>query len=237
VARNFGLGRNQRFLVGMEAEYRGLVDGIDPGYLHCFLHSGLAPGYIGWIAPAPAVTQLGLATQRHARPSLGDLHRHVAPLAQFSPENIVERRSGLIPCGGLVHPFAAPGVLLIGDAAGCTSPLTAGGIQLAFRLGRRAGQLIADHLTRGGLEPATVIARQLPRFAAKLWLRRVLETAPPDFVWNALIATATLREMAHRLYFHARAAPSEAQAVSPPAPQPKSPGREPARQARRQARN
>src|SRR3954454_8882934 len=42
VAKCFGLGRNERFLVGVEAEFEGL-DEVDPRFLHCFIDRNLAP--------------------------------------------------------------------------------------------------------------------------------------------------------------------------------------------------
>ena len=42
VAAEFGLGRNRKFLLGVEAEYE-CVTGVDPERLHCFLDSELAP--------------------------------------------------------------------------------------------------------------------------------------------------------------------------------------------------
>ncbi len=54
VARHFNLGRNERFLTGLELEYEGLAS-ADPRFLHCFLDSRLAPGYLGWVAAGPRV--------------------------------------------------------------------------------------------------------------------------------------------------------------------------------------
>ena len=50
---------------------------------------------------------------------------------------ILSRRGGPIPCSGIVRPLATEQVMLIGDAAGMVSPLTAGGIHNALRFGRR----------------------------------------------------------------------------------------------------
>ena len=75
----------------------------------------------------------------------------------FSRARMVERRAGRIPAGGLVRPWSAPGVLLVGDAAGMVSPATGGGIRLAFQFGRRAAQTIADHLLHLGPAPETVL--------------------------------------------------------------------------------
>jgi digeranylgeranylglycerophospholipid reductase len=50
VARAFDLGRNSNFLTGLEVEYEE-VAGVDPRFLHCFVDTRLAPGYLAWIAP------------------------------------------------------------------------------------------------------------------------------------------------------------------------------------------
>jgi flavin-dependent dehydrogenase len=103
-----------------------------------------------------------------------------------------------------VSPFAAQGVLLIGDAAGHVSPLTGGGIRLAFRYGRRAAQLIADHLLRQGPPPEQVLAREMPSFRKKLALRAVMDLGPPNWFYDILIGTAPMRWFARQVYFHRR---------------------------------
>ena len=117
---------------------------------------------------------------------------------------VVGRRSGLIPCGGPLRTIAAPGVLLIGDAAGWVSPMTGGGIRLAFKFGRRAASLIADHLMCGGPAPETVLAREVPTFRAKRMLRKALDLAPPNFLIDMALGLAPARRLAERLYFHSR---------------------------------
>ncbi|MEZ5775191.1 MAG: NAD(P)/FAD-dependent oxidoreductase [Hyphomicrobiaceae bacterium] len=203
VAEIFGLGRNRTFLVGVEAEYEGL-EGVDPRFLHCFIDSHLAPGYLAWVAPGPTVTQVGLATNGSVRPDLAAFHRRTAHLFGHDRARIVERRAGRIPAGGLVSPIGAPGVLLIGDAAGMVSPMTGGGIRLAFHYGRRAGQLVADHLQDLGPPPERVLAGELPRFAVKRLMRWALDLRPPNAALDLLIGTAPMRALARRVYFHRR---------------------------------
>ncbi len=169
VARCFGLGRNRRFLVGVEVELdlsraHGLVGeptsapdqvggrlppehapaGPDARFLHCFIDSRLAPGYLAWVAPSPQATQVGLAVSDGRRPDLAAFLARTEPLFGFAGARVIERRAGRIPAGGTVEPWSAPGVLLVGDAAGMVSPATGGGIRLAFQFGRRAAQAIAD---------------------------------------------------------------------------------------------
>ncbi len=164
VARHFGLGLNKRFLTGIEVEYDGL-ERADPRFLHCFLDSRLAPGYLAWVAPGPSVFHAGLAAGPGRRPHLRAFLRKTESIFGFGGAQLVGRRMGRIPCGGLVKPWAMEGVTLIGDAAGMVSPATGGGIGFAFRYGRRAAQLVADHLLHLGPAPDVALAKELPRFA------------------------------------------------------------------------
>ncbi|MGI9406756.1 MAG: NAD(P)/FAD-dependent oxidoreductase [Hyphomicrobiaceae bacterium] len=206
VAQAFGLGRNTKFLVGLENEYDGL-DNVDPRFLHCFADSQLAPGYLGWVAPGPRVTQVGLAVHYKAKADLDAFTAATDHIFDYGSGEIREKRSGRIPCGGVVSPFAAPNVLLIGDAAGLVSPMTGGGIRLAFHFAKRAAHLVADHIHHMGPAPEAVLSREIPRFAIKGLLRKALDLAPPNALINACLGTPPARAIAQRLYFHKRRAP------------------------------
>ncbi len=203
VAEAFGLSTNRRFLTGLEVELEP-DDTIDPRFLHCFADSSMAPGYIGWAAPGPDIIQLGLAVGHGRRPDLAGFMAKTEATFGWSRLKIVGRRSGLIPCGGPLPRIAAPGVLLIGDAAGWVSPMTGGGIRLAFKFGRRAAALVADHLMNGGPAPHHALAREVPAFRAKRLMRAALDLAPPNALINAGLGLAPMRRVAEHLYFHRR---------------------------------
>jgi geranylgeranyl reductase family protein len=203
VAQAFGLASNRKFLTGIEIELEP-SDNVDPRFLHCFIDSRLAPGYIAWAAPGPDAIQIGLAVRHGDRPDLAGFLAHTEARFGWSGMKVVGRRSGLIPCGGPLSRIAAPGVMLIGDAAGWVSPMTGGGIQLAFQYGRRAASLIADHLMCRGPAPEIALAHEVPRFRAKRLLRRALDLAPPNLLVDLALATAPMRRIAERLYFHSR---------------------------------
>jgi hypothetical protein len=95
-------------------------------------------------------------------------------------------------------------VLLIGDAAGMVSPMTGGGIRLAFHFGRRAAQTVADHLLHLGPPPEVALAPELPQFGLKLLLRRGLELAPPNWLLDLGLGTPLAHMIAQRVYFHRR---------------------------------
>jgi digeranylgeranylglycerophospholipid reductase len=205
VAKCFGLGCNERCLVGVEAEYE-MLDAVDPRFLHCFIDRNVAPGYLAWVAPGPQVMQVGLATTGRHRPNLSAFLARTEPMFRFSRVRAIERRAGCIPAGGLVRPWSARGVLLVGDAAGMVSPATGGGIRLAFQFARRAAHAIADHLLHLGPDPETVLARELPRFGLKRLMRAGLDLAPPNLLLNTGIATPLMRWLATHIYFHSRGA-------------------------------
>lgn len=204
VARAFGLSENRRFLTGLEVELDG--DTLDPRFLHCFVDSRLAPGYIAWAAPGPDAIQLGLAVRHGDRPDLAAFIERTEPQFGWSRMKVKARRSGLIPCGGLLKKTAASGVLLIGDAAGWVSPMTGGGIRLALRYGRRAAALVADHLTGRGPSPETALSCELPRFGVKRLARLALDRAPPNAIVNWALSMPTARRLAEKVYFHRRGA-------------------------------
>jgi flavin-dependent dehydrogenase len=194
--------------VGLEAEFSG-VEGVDARLLHTFLDRALAPGYIGWVAAGVGVTQVGIAARRADRPEFDAFLQRARGLFDFSNATLVERRSGVIPVGGVVRPAAQGRVLLIGDAAGTVSPLTAGGIFTALDFGTRAADAIADRLAGTGPDPA-LLPRQYPKYRAKRWLRRVLDLGPPNWLVNLLIGTRPMQALARVVYFHSKGLGSKA---------------------------
>lgn len=204
VARAFGLGRNVEFLVGLEAEVMGLR-GLDPDRLHCFLDAMMIPGYIGWaFIGTGGIAQVGLACRRPARPDLAAFMAKLGRVCDIGDAKVVGRRSGLIPVGGRVTPFGGERVLLVGDAAGIVSPLTAGGIHTALDSGWRAGHAVADHLLDGAPAPQLALAAAYPKFRWKRRLRQLFDLGLPNWLIDAGLRTPPLRALAQNIYFHNR---------------------------------
>jgi flavin-dependent dehydrogenase len=108
----------------------------------------------------------------------------------------------LIPCGGVVRPVAASRVLLVGDAAGMVSPVTAGGIHTALKHGLAAGNAVADFLHGKADDPCGAFVRSYPTFRLKRLLRWGFDRFQADFVFNWLLATRPMRAAAGLVYFH-----------------------------------
>lgn len=220
VAQVFGLGRNREFLIGLETEYEETPT-VDPDYLHCFIDSKRAPGYLGWVVPGAGMTQVGLAVSdapfgAARKPDYQAFLKSIDNRFALWNCEVLRKRSGPIPCGGLVSPLSTHRVLLTGDAAGLVSPLTAGGIRLAFQYGRRAAATISDYLQDGGPDPGAVMAKEYPTFAMKTWMRRLWSVAPPNALLNATLFTPPMRALAQRIYFERKGVKTTEQSLTAP---------------------
>lgn len=210
VAKAFGLGQNSQFLFGVEHEYAN-IELDEPDKLHCFIDRRLAPGYIGWIVAGVGVTQVGLARRLGSRQFMENtvmaaFLEKIAPIIDFRGLRPISVRAGMIPCGGVVHPVAGPRVLLVGDAAGMVSPVTAGGIHTALKHGLAAGHAIADFLNGRVEDPSGWFVRSYPRFRTKRLLRFLFDHFQSDALFNLLLGTRPVRAAAGIVYFHHKGA-------------------------------
>ncbi len=206
VAEVLNLGRNENFLVGIEYEYAD-VEIAAPDRLHCFIDRRLAPGYIGWVVAGVGIVQVGLARragsdEATANAAMAAFLDKIAPVFDFRHARRVAVRAGMIPCGGLVSPLAARHALLVGDAAGMVSPVTAGGIHTALRHGLAAGQAIADTLNGRAEDPSLSFVRSYPTFRAKRLLRFLFDRFQSDLAFNLMLGTRPMRWAAGMIYFH-----------------------------------
>ena len=206
VAKVLGLGLSTKFLFGIEYEYEG-VDIAEPNKLHCFIDRRIAPGYIAWVVAGVGVVQVGLARrvrgdQSMVSAAMAAFLEKIAPLFDFRNQRPVSMRAGMIPCGGVVQPAAAKRVLLVGDAAGMVSPVTAGGIHTALKHGMAAGHAIADHLNGKSRDPSGWFVGSYPRFRMKRLLRFLFDHFQSDALFNLLLGTKPMRTAAGIVYFH-----------------------------------
>jgi geranylgeranyl reductase family protein len=118
-----------------------------------FLSGDYRGGY-AWLFPRGDVANLGLGvipTDRHRLKSLLlQLHARLVDEGRTGPE-ILSLTGGAIPVGGMLHPIGESherAVLLAGDAAGLTNPVTGAGIAAAVLSGQMAGEAAAQ-LHRG----------------------------------------------------------------------------------------
>ncbi len=214
VARHLGLGVNRAFIAGYEEVWRGVqLDG--PPALHCFFDPHFAPGYLAWVAHDGEETHIGTGgyLQRfqpvHA---LDHFRKSLGPWLKLENATFMGCRGGLIPVGGVLRRIANPHGLLIGDAAGAPSPLTAGGLDACLRLSSQAARVITAYLASGdscALE-AYAGSRFRTRFFSRLWMRRLFAATQNRFALEAglaLLSISPFRGLARHIFFGRRSFP------------------------------
>jgi flavin-dependent dehydrogenase len=177
VARDLKLDLNREWIVGIESVFTGAVL-AGPPQLLCFLDPQLAPGYIAWIAHDGEETHLGVggyASRFHPPSALAAFRARVAHLIDLKDAKQIESRAGYIPVGGVLRNIANTRGLLIGDAAGAVSPLTAGGLDPCMRLSAFAAKVVGEYLATGNAQALKPYSGEIfrSRFASRLWARRI----------------------------------------------------------------
>lgn len=208
VASALGLSENAEFIVGAEDVLEGVpLEG--PPALHCFLDPLLAPGYIGWVVHDGDEFHIGVGGYSDSFSPGGaivELRRRVGGLFDLTSARLVERRGGRIPVGGILPRISDRRGLLIGDAAGAVSPLTAGGLDGAMRLSRFAAELLATAVERDDGEILELYsgAEFRTRFLSRRWMRRAIAAIRSPLLVEAgcaLMRTPPFSRLAWHVFF------------------------------------
>lgn len=139
VARWFGLSPPPAIVHTAQAELAcrplGAPDSVD-----IFLGQSTAPGFFAWSVPAEdGVLRVGVGVLPPHRPApyLDGLVQRFFPSARST-----SRTAGWIPVAPASR-IVAPGLLLVGDSAGQTKPLSGGGLYTGGLCARAAGETAA----------------------------------------------------------------------------------------------
>jgi len=187
VAKDLGLDENREWIVGYEEVYRATSLDGEPR-LHCFLDAELSPGYLAWITNDGEEIHIGVGgypagfDPREALKIFKD--KAAAQFVDIKGVEPSETRGGRIPVGGVLRRIASERGLLIGDAAGAVSPLTAGGLDPCMRLSAMAAAIIEERLATG--DPGVLLKYSgklfRGRFISRLWMRRALALFTSQFL-------------------------------------------------------
>ena len=148
--------------------------------LHCFLDARLAPGYLAWATNDGEEVHVGVAGYAenfHPREALKKFREKIAAeYVDLTAAELTETRGGRIPVGGVLPRIANENGLLVGDAAGAVSPLTAGGLDPCLRLSAMAANVVWKRLQSGDARVLLDFSGELfrARFVSRVWMRRIV---------------------------------------------------------------
>jgi flavin-dependent dehydrogenase len=209
VAEHLNLSRNSEWIVGLEDVYRDTAKS-GPPRIHCLLDPELAPGYIAWAVHDGEEMHIGVGgypNRFQPAVALQQWTRTVRTRLGLEPGERIERRGGRIPVGGVLPRIASPHGLLVGDAAGAVSPLTAGGLDPCLRLSEFASQVIDTALHTNDPSPLESYSGAAFRrkFRTRLWLRAALRSIRSRRLINTTcwcLRTPLGQKLAARIFFH-----------------------------------
>lgn len=128
-----------------------LADSLD------FAHIYFDPAYYGgyaWVFPKGDRANVGLGVNRSCKNIVQALlNRFCTQLLQdkvLCNMTVFDRTAGLVPDGGLVSRLCNERMLLAGDAAGCTNPITGAGIMSAVVSGQLAAESVLSCFMEDG---------------------------------------------------------------------------------------
>lgn len=205
VAADLALDVNTKFITALEEVHRSPSEETR---LHVVIDPLLAPGYIGWVTEADGEMHVGVGGSRSfdVKRSMQQMRAIAARLVERELARPDERRGGLIPAGGVGARIASRRGLLVGDAAGAVSPLTAGGLDGSLRLSQFAAGLISDALESHDNARLLRYRGDLlrTRFVSRLWMRAALERFRSPLLVEAgvrLLATPLLQPLVRHVFF------------------------------------
>lgn len=207
VAGALGLDKNRESIVGVEDIYAADLGTEEPVF-HCFLDPQHAPGYIGWVVHDGEYVHVGVggyAREYDPVRALDDFGHTACRVVDMSALRRIERRGGKIPVGGVLTKIGMERGMLVGDAAGAPSPLTAGGLDACFRLSEFAAHT-ASHYLDGDRNAMARYRGELfkARFVSRRWMRRVIAAVRNPAAIEAgfaVLASPLLRGLAWRIFF------------------------------------
>jgi digeranylgeranylglycerophospholipid reductase len=132
--------------------------GIDDEYCEFYLGNDIAPGGYVWAFPkGEKLANVGIGLQG-SRSGPGAPMRLLREFLKKSmPQGkIVEIMVGGVPVSGPIESTTSDGVMLIGDAARQSDPITGGGIINGMKAGIMAGEVAAGAISEGDTSRASL---------------------------------------------------------------------------------
>ncbi|MCP4219462.1 MAG: NAD(P)/FAD-dependent oxidoreductase [bacterium] len=114
--------------------------------MEVFFHPKYRCGY-GWFFPKKNVVNVGVGVDTQSggnvREAIDFLRENLIRARRIEADSEISFASGLIPTGGILPVIRQGNILLAGDAAGLTDPITGGGNYQAVVSGKYAGETAA----------------------------------------------------------------------------------------------
>jgi flavin-dependent dehydrogenase len=178
VGRDLALDRNTRWITGVEDVFPSTSEAAPR--LDVWVDPRLAPGYLAWLVDDGEEVHVGVGGHRHCFDpvtALRSFEERLRNEGRLGPATAVEKRGGLIPVNGILRRIGNRHGLVVGDAAGAVSPLTAGGLDACMRLSAHAASVLLQGIRERSALDRYDGAAFRSRFASRLAMRWTFDLA------------------------------------------------------------
>ncbi len=187
VARTTGLAGGCTLIPALEYEVTVPHNRLDSFHGMARFDFGVLPHGYAWVFPKKHHLSIGVLSMAQRGSDLkSSMARYIDTLGCGSVMRI-EQHGFVIPIRPHRGPFVGQRVVLVGDAAGLTDPVTGEGISFAIRSGLLAAQsLIEGQLDEGSVRHAYTRSLEetiLPELQTGRWLARLLYDFPRTRSW------------------------------------------------------
>lgn len=178
VGRDLQLDQNTRWITGVEDVFPS-ASGTAPRF-DVWVDPRLAPGYLAWLVDDGEEIHVGVGGHPHRfdpATALRAFKDRLRNEGRLGPAAHIEKRGGLIPVNGVLRRIGNRHGVLVGDAAGAVSPLTAGGLDACMRLSAHAASVLLQGISRRAALDRYDGAAFRSRFASRLAMRWTFDLA------------------------------------------------------------
>lgn len=149
-----GLGCAKEIVRGIQSDLE--VTMPDQDIVEVYLGKEVAPGFFAWILPCGEFTRVGVGISK----GNGIPSRYLDSLIEkrgFSEVNRAQTYSGVIPIGYPKSTYA-DNIMIVGDAAAQTKPLSGGGLYTGMQCAKYAAETALDAINSGDYSAAFLSA-------------------------------------------------------------------------------
>jgi len=124
----------------------------EPDAIEVWLGRKYAPGGYAWVFPKSrtvANVGIGVRANQATKPAILYLQDFISQNPDLRDGAIIHKTGGICPSTGTLDKIVDDGVMLVGDAAGQTIPMTGSGVESAIHAGKMAGRVASKAIQEG----------------------------------------------------------------------------------------
>ena len=124
----------------------------EPDAIEVWLGRKYAPGGYAWVFPkSRTVANVGICVRANqaTKPAILYLQDFISQNPDLRDGAIIHKTGGICPSTGTLDKIVDDGVMLVGDAAGQTIPMTGSGVESAIHAGKMAGRVASKAIQEG----------------------------------------------------------------------------------------